>query len=131
MSASSSGDRDGFDAGRAVYRGRQAGKALINSQIEQRSTQLGEQVSDAAQAIREVGSELEKRGRGTYVANGANAVATYIERVGTYLEKADATTLGSDFESLARQQPGLVGALAFAGGFVASRILRVSTTSRF
>lgn len=126
---SSSRDRDRFDASRAVDRGRKAGKRLINAQIEQRSTQLGVQVSQTAAAIRDVGSALDKRGQGPFATSLTDALATYVERVGTYLEKADARTLGRDFEAVTRRQPVAVGAAAFLGGFVASRILRVSSTS--
>ncbi len=128
MESGSSGN--GFDAGQAIDRGRKVGKELINRQVDQRSTQIGQQVSQTAQTIRDVGSDLEKRGQGKYVREIADAVAKYVANVGSYLEGSDPTKLGHDFETLARRQPVLVGAMALVGGFVASRILRVSTTSR-
>ncbi len=127
MESGSSGG--GFDAGQAIDRGRKVGKQLINHQIDQRSSQMGQQISQTAQTIRDVGSDLEKRGQGKYVREIAGVVAKYVGRLGSYLEESDPTTLGRDFETLARRQPVLVGAMALVGGFVASRILRVSTTA--
>ncbi len=129
MQTGSSDNGNRFDAAQAIDRGRTVGKELINRQIDQRSTLLGQQISQAAQTIRDVASDFEKRGQGKYVREIADAVAKYVASIGSYLEGSDPIRLGHDFETLARRQPVLVGAIALVGGFVASRILRVSTTA--
>ena len=121
---------DGFDASRVVDRTRKIGAQLIELQVDRQSTDFGQHIAATAQAIRDVGIELQKRGQGRYVADVADAVAKYVDRIGTYLQESDASMLGHDFGTLARRRPVFVGALALAGGFVGSRVLRVSLTNR-
>ena len=123
-------ETDGFDVSRVVDRTRKIGRQLLTQQVERQSTLLGKQVAATAQALRDVGSDLQKRGQGQYVADIANALAKYVDRIGAYLQESDGPQLGHDFETLARRQPAVVGALAMVGGFIGSRVLRVSVTHR-
>lgn len=112
-----------------VATSRKVGKTFVGRQIDQRSTLLGNRICASAATLREVGAEFEKRGEGKYVVRATETIAGYVDRVGHYLERSDAATLGRDAESFAVRQPGLASAVALAAGFVAARVVRVATTS--
>ena len=57
----------------------------------------------------------------------ADTVARQIDRVADYLRMSDGRTIARDLESLARRQPALVFAGAFALGVVAARFFKSST----
>ena len=59
-------------------------------------------------------------------ADVADNVARQIDRVADYLRDSDGQTIARDIESLARRQPALVFAGAFAIGVLAARFLRSS-----
>ena len=56
----------------------------------------------------------------------ADNVARQIDRVADYLRDSDGQTIARDIESLARRQPALVFAGAFAIGVLAARFFRSS-----
>jgi hypothetical protein len=60
-------------------------------------------------------------------ADVADNVARQIDRVADYLRESDGRTIARDLESLARRQPALVFAGAFALGVVAARFFKSST----
>ena len=59
-------------------------------------------------------------------ADVADNVARQIDRVADYLRDSDGQTIARDIESLARRQPALVFAGAFAIGVLAARFFRSS-----
>ena len=60
-------------------------------------------------------------------ADVADNVARQIDRVADYLRDSDGQTIARDIESLARRQPALVFAGAFAIGVLAARFFRSSS----
>ncbi len=118
------------DVARTITAARSTGQRFLGRQVDQRSTLLGQQISDTAATILEIGDEMQKRGRGEWVNNMCEYVAAYIDRVGSYLKNSDGDALGRDFETYAQKQPLVVGTAAILSGFAVSRILRVSALSR-
>jgi hypothetical protein len=124
---------DGSTAEQAKDRAKQAaGQARVKAreQVDQRSTQAGEQVSTAAGDVRSVAEELRRQGKDT-PAKYAEQAAERAERLGGYLKDSDGETILRDVEDFARSKPWAVAAGGLALGFVASRLLKASSTERY
>jgi hypothetical protein len=105
-------------------------RGQLRSQVDQRSTQAGEQVSTTAHDIRTVADELRKQDK-QGPARIAGQAADRVERVGSYLVEADADRLLVDVESFGRRQPLAIAFAGFAAGFLASRFLKASSSQRY
>ena len=102
----------------------------LRNQISQRSSQAGDQVSSAADAMRRTSEQLRTEGKDS-VAKIVDGVADRGEQLGSYLTRADGDQILRDVEDLARRQPWLfVGASAVLG-FLASRFVKASSSSRY
>lgn len=114
----------------------QAGEAAgriqdtARTQVDERSTQAGEKVSSVASDLRSTGEHLREQGNES-AANLAQQAADRAERVGSYLQDADADRILGDVEDLGRRQPWLVLAGGVALGAVAARFLKASSTQRY
>lgn len=120
-------------AGEAQEKAREAaGKAQQNlrQQIDDRSTQAGEQVNSTAQDLRSVGEELRKQGKGT-PAKFADRAAEQTEKVGSYLKERGPDEMLEDVEDFGRQRPWAVMAGGLALGMVAARFLKASSRNRY
>jgi hypothetical protein len=106
----------------------QAGER-VRQELDTRSTQVGEQVSTTAEAIRKVGEQLRSEGN-PGPARYADQVAERAERLGRYLSQADAEKLLRDVEGFARRQPWLAAASGAVLGFLASRFVKASGAAR-
>jgi uncharacterized protein YpuA (DUF1002 family) len=102
----------------------------MRSQISERSTQVGDQVVSAAQAMRRASQQLHDEGN----VRAAGVVDSLVERgehLGGYLRVADGDKILRDVEDFARRQPWvMVGGSAIAG-FLASRFMKASSRSRY
>jgi hypothetical protein len=109
-----------------------AGKAQegIRQQIDERSTQAGEQVSSTAQDLRSVGEELRKQGKDT-PAKLADRAAEQTEKVGSYLKDNGPDKMLEDVEDFGRQRPWAVLAGGLVVGVAAARFLKASSRSRY
>jgi hypothetical protein len=105
-------------------------RGRLRDQVDQRSTQAGDQVQSAAQDVRSVAEQLRNQGKDT-LARVAEQVADRAESFGTYLRDADGERLLGDVEGFARRQPWLVAAGGLALGLVASRFLKASSSRRY
>ena len=102
----------------------------LRAEVEQRSTQAGEQVQTLAQTMRRTASELRaqgQEGQGGLV----DQLALRAEHVAGYLTRTDADqvleqvkTSGRRALELARQEPLLVAVGGLGVGIVASRLIR-------
>ena len=108
----------------------QQARGRARDQVDQRSTQAGERVSAQASDVRSVASALRDQGQ-DQPAKLADQAADRAERLGGYLQDADADRLLADIEDLGRRQPM---ALVFGGlalGFAASRFVKASSQERY
>jgi hypothetical protein len=105
-------------------------RSRLRDQIDQRSTQAGEQVQSTAQDVRSMAEQLRGQGKDT-PARVAEQVADRAESFGSYLRDADGERLLRDVEDVARRQPWLIAAGGLALGFAASRFLRASSSRRY
>jgi ElaB/YqjD/DUF883 family membrane-anchored ribosome-binding protein len=102
----------------------------IRTQIDDRSTKAGEQVSTHAQDLRSVGDSLRQQGK-DQPAKLADQAADRLERAGGWLTQSDADRIIGDVEDFARKNPWAVMAGGLALGFAASRMLKASSTDRY
>ncbi|MGN6201211.1 MAG: hypothetical protein ACTHNY_02245 [Solirubrobacterales bacterium] len=120
-------------AGEAQEKARDAaGKAQesVRQQVDQRSTQAGEQVTSTAQDLRSVGEELRKQGKDT-PAKLADRAAEQTEKVGSYLKDKGPDEMLHDVEDFGRQRPWAVLAGGLVLGVAAARFLKASSRSRY
>jgi ElaB/YqjD/DUF883 family membrane-anchored ribosome-binding protein len=102
----------------------------LREQVDQRSTQAGQRVGEQAQDLRAVGEQLREQGK-EGPARLVDQVAQRTERAGSYLEQSDADRILEDVEDFARRNPWAVLAGSVGLGFVASRLLKASSSRRY
>ncbi len=102
----------------------------MRSQVDQRSTDAGEQIASQAGDIRTVADQLRQQGKDK-PAQLAEQAADRVERVGSYLTESDADRILRDVEDFARQRPWAVIAGGIALGMAASRFLKASSVERY
>jgi hypothetical protein len=120
-------------AGQAQEKAQQAAgqaKNRVAVEVDNRSTQAGEQLRSTAGDVRSVGEELRKQGKDK-PAQLAERAADRVERVGGYLHDSDGERILRDVEDFGRKNPWAVVAGGLALGFVASRFLKASSSRRY
>jgi ElaB/YqjD/DUF883 family membrane-anchored ribosome-binding protein/uncharacterized protein YjbJ (UPF0337 family) len=102
----------------------------LRRQVDDRSTQAGEQVRTHAWDLRSVGDSLREQGR-DQPARLADQAADRLERAGDWLTESDADRIIGDVEDFARENPWAIMAGGLALGIAASRMLKASSTDRY
>lgn len=105
-------------------------RTRVTDVVTQRSTDAGEQVNTAADALRQTSSQLRSSGQEA-PAKAIESAAGRIEDVGNWLRDSDGDQILHDIENMARRQPTAVLFAGLALGFAASRLLRASSTKRY
>jgi hypothetical protein len=117
-------------AGEHVRKATGQARDRAREQVDQRSTQFGEQVHGHASDLRDVAHQLREQGKDG-PAKLADQVADRAERAGSWMKESDADRILSDVEDFARSNPWAVAAGGLALGFVASRVLKASSSRRY
>jgi len=102
----------------------------FRSQINDRSTQVGEQAVAASQAVRRASDQLRNEGN-ERAAGMIDAVADRGERLGAYLRNSDGDQIVCDVEAFARRKPWLMVSASAVAGFLASRFVKASSRERY
>ena len=102
----------------------------VREQVEQRSTQVGEQVLAVGQALRSGIDQLRSDGMEA-PADVVDKVAGRADDLGSYLKSADADRILGDLEDFARRRPWLTAGAAALAGFMASRFVKASSNRRY
>jgi len=105
-------------------------RVKVRDQIDQRSTQVGDQVASSAVALRAGADELLKQGNQS-AADAAHRAAEQAERLGAYLREADANRILADVEDVARRNPWAVVVGGIVAGAAAARFLKASSSRRY
>jgi uncharacterized protein YgbK (DUF1537 family) len=111
----------------------ETGRGAMRRQVDQRSTQAGEQASAVADTLRQTASQLRAEGDGQKVryAQIADRAADRLERTGRYLTDADADELLGRVEDVARQQPWLIAGAGLLVGIATARFMKASSRERY
>lgn len=102
----------------------------MRAQVDQRTTDAGQQISSQAGDIRTFAEQLREQGKDT-PAKIAEQAADRVERAGSYMTESDADRILRDVEDFARQRPWAVIAGGIALGMAASRFLKASSVERY
>ena len=111
---------------------KEQGRSKLGETLDQRTTEVGGQARQAAQVLRQSGSQLTQAdGSGKQVAHFAELAADRVERFGAYLEKTRGDELLRDAEEFARRRPWMVAGFGLLAGLAASRFLKASSERRY
>src|SRR3954451_12429121 len=102
----------------------------LRQQVDERSTQVGEQATALAGALRRAGEQLEQDGN-DQPARLVRQASQQLERVGGYLCDADADQILGRVEGFARSRPWVAGGIGALAGFMGSRFLKASSGGRY
>jgi hypothetical protein len=102
----------------------------LRTQVDERSTQYGQQIQSQASDLRSVSDQLRQQGKDG-PAKMADQAAQRVDRAGSWLADSDADRILNDVEDFARKNPWAIAAGGFALGLVASRFLKASSTNRY
>lgn len=100
-------------------------KEQAAARVDEKSTQVGQQIGSQAAAIDGVAGELRKQGKDG-PANIAEQAAEKVKNVGDYLEQADGEKLVETAQQVARDNPAAAAAVGAAAGFAAGRVIKAS-----
>jgi ElaB/YqjD/DUF883 family membrane-anchored ribosome-binding protein len=106
------------------------GRGLVQEQLDQRSTQLGEQTRSASQTLRRVAEQSRTEGNAQQ-ARMAEMAADRGERVSAFLVDADGERMLNEAEDFARRQPWALAGAGLTLGFVLARALKASSSNRY
>jgi hypothetical protein len=102
----------------------------VRMQLNDRSTDVGEQIVSLGTALRRAAEQLQGEGK-TTPADAARRAAEGVERLGRYLREGNADAFLNDAERLGQKRPWLSGGIGMALGFAASRFLKASSDRRY
>ena len=102
----------------------------IRAQLDQRSTQAGEQVQAVGTALQSGVTQLQVEGQDLPAKIVAD-VARRTDDLGAYLKSAQADQILVDIEDFARRRPWLAAGAAALAGFMASRFVKASGDRRY
>ena len=109
----------------------QKGGRELRMQVDERTTQAGQQARALARALRKSGTELQTQPTSAQAAKVTSGIAERLERAGSYLENVRGEDLLRDAEQFARRMPWVVAGASAVAGFVASRFLKASSENRY
>jgi ElaB/YqjD/DUF883 family membrane-anchored ribosome-binding protein len=102
----------------------------LRDQVDQRSTQAGEQMQAVGDALRRGSEQLRTEGKDA-PAVVVEQVARRASDLGGYLRRSDGDQILGDIERFARRRPWLTAAAGMAAGFLASRFVKASSARRY
>jgi hypothetical protein len=102
----------------------------VRQQVDERSTQAGDQLRTVAQALRSTGDKLREEGNDA-PAKMTDTASERLERLAEYLSRSNADTMMRDVERAARGRPWAFAAGGLVLGLVTSRFLRASSQERY
>jgi ElaB/YqjD/DUF883 family membrane-anchored ribosome-binding protein len=102
----------------------------VREQVDQRSSQAGEQVQAMGHALHSGVQQLRSEGKDVPARLMAQ-VAERADDLGAYLQSAQADQILGDVERFARRRPWVTAGVGLFAGFVASRFVKASADRRY
>lgn len=100
----------------------------IAEQVGRKSTEIGEHVASAADAVRGVGKRFRERER-PGVAKLTDGVADRADGIARYLSSCSPEQLVADIRDLATREPVVFAGACFAMGLFAARVVKAATSA--
>jgi len=108
------------------------GRGKLGQTLDRRTTEIGGQAREAAQTLRDSGTQMSQEGSGNQqVVHLTQMAADQVERLGGYLERVSGDELLRDAEQFARRRPWMVAGIGLIVGLAASRFLKASSERRY
>ena len=101
----------------------------VREQLDQRSTQTGEQVQSVGKVLHSGANQLRSEGN-DLPAKLVEQIAQRADAFGDYLQTAQADRILDDVEQFARRRPWLTAGAGVLAGFMASRFVKASGERR-
>jgi len=108
----------------------QRGRGAVQSQLDERSTQVGRQIESTGATLRQVAEQARMEGNDQQ-ARIAERAAEQTDRLGRFLTEADGERLLAEAEDFARRQPWVVAGAGLLAGMVVARALKASSVRRY
>ena len=102
----------------------------IREQVDQRSTQAGEQLQSIGRTLQSGVNQLRSEGKDV-PARVVEEVARRADDIGDYLQSAEADRILGDIEEFARRRPWLTASVGALAGLLASRFVKASGNRRY
>ena len=102
----------------------------IREQLDQRSTQAGEQLQSIGRTLQSGVNQLRSEGKDV-PARVVEEVARRADDIGDYLQSAEADRILGDIEEFARRRPWLTASVGALAGLLASRFVKASGNRRY
>jgi ElaB/YqjD/DUF883 family membrane-anchored ribosome-binding protein len=102
----------------------------IREQLDQRSTQAGEQLQSIGKTLQSGANQLRSEGK-EMPARVVEEVARRADDVGGYLQSSEADRILGDIEGFARRRPWLTAGAGALAGLLASRFVKASGNRRY
>ena len=102
----------------------------VREQLDQRSSQAGEQVQAMGHALQTGVEQLRSEGKDV-PAKVIAQVAERAEDLGAYLQSSQVDQMLMDLERFARRRPWVTAGVGVLAGFVASRFVKASADRRY
>jgi len=102
----------------------------VREQLDQRSTQAGEQLQSIGKTLQSGANQLRSEGKDV-PARVVEEVARRADEVGGYLQSAESDRILGDIEGFARRRPWLTAGIGALAGLMASRFVKASGDRRY
>lgn len=107
------------------------GRRQLRDQLDERTTDVGQQARTLADALRRSGNEVGQGSSAAGVARVTSGVADRLDQAGSYLEQAKGEEMLRDAERFVRTRPWVVAGAAAVTGFALSRLVKASSERRY
>jgi ElaB/YqjD/DUF883 family membrane-anchored ribosome-binding protein len=107
---------------------KERGSSRIQTELDGRSSQLGEQLLSLARSLRS--STPDATSGGGAPTKLVAPAADQLERAGSYLQETSGDELMGDIESFARERPWMMAATGLLAGVAAARFVKASADRR-
>jgi glucan phosphorylase len=105
-------------------------RGRMRAEVDNRSTQLGQQISQQAGDLRSLSEQLRSQGK-EGPAKVADQIAERADRAGRWMTDSDGERILHEIEDFGRRNPWAVMAGGLALGVLASRFLKASSQHRY
>ncbi|MDX6591348.1 MAG: hypothetical protein QOJ13_544 [Gaiellales bacterium] len=105
-------------------------RSVVEDQLDQRSTQLGQQIGSTSETLRRLAQQARQEGNDQQ-ARFAEQAADRTEQLSSFLTEADGDRLLAEAEDFARRRPWVLAGAGVLAGVLLARAMKVSSQRRY